>query len=133
MHTLNYHHLLYFWTVAHEGTIASACKRLRLDTATISGQLRSLEKALSAKLFDRVGRNLVLTETGRTVYRYADEIFPWAVNSRHAQRTPGRSQQLVVGVADVLPKSIVYRLLEPVLHLPEPVHLIVTMTKQNRC
>lgn len=126
MNTLNYHHLLYFWTVAHEGTIARACKLLHLTQPTISGQLRSLENALGEKLFDRVGRNLVLTETGRTVYRYADEIFSLG---RELQDTLkglplGRSQRLVVGVADVLPKLIVYRLLEPVLHLPEPVQLI---------
>lgn len=126
MDSLNYHHLLYFWTVAHEGTIADACKLLHLTQPTISCQLRSLEKALGAKLFDRVGRNLVLTETGRTVYRYADEIFSLG---RELQGTLnglplGRLQQLVVGVVDVLPRSIVYRLLEPVLHLPEPVQLI---------
>lgn len=126
MNTLNYHHLLYFWTVAHEGTIAKACKLLHLTQPTISSQLRSLEKALGAKLFDRVGRNLVLTETGRTVYRYADEIFSLGRELRDAIKglPPGRSQRLVVGVADVLPRSIVYRLLEPVLHLPKPVQLI---------
>jgi DNA-binding transcriptional LysR family regulator len=71
----NHHHLLYFWTVAREGSIARACGQLHLTQPTISAQLRSLEKALGARLFDRVGRNLVLTETGRVVYRYADEIF----------------------------------------------------------
>lgn len=126
MNALNYHHLLYFWTVAHEGTIAKACKQLRLTQPTISGQLRSLETALGAKLFDRVGRNLVLTETGRTVYRYADEIFSLGRELQGTLKgvTLDRSQRLVVGVADVLPKSIVYRLLEPVLHLAEPVQLI---------
>src|SRR5262249_10986673 len=51
MSWLNYHHLLYFWTVAREGTIARACVQLHLTEPTISGQLRSLEKALGAKLF----------------------------------------------------------------------------------
>ena len=72
---LNYHHLLYFWTVVREGSIARACALLHLTQPTISGQLRALEKALGVKLFDRVGRRLVPTETGRVVYRYADEIF----------------------------------------------------------
>jgi LysR family transcriptional activator of nhaA len=66
---LNYHHLLYFWTVAREGTIARACGQLHLTQPTISGQLRALEKAIGAKLFERVGRNLALTDTGRVVYR----------------------------------------------------------------
>ena len=75
MEWLNYHHLLYFWVVAKEGTIAAACKELNVAQPTISAQLRALERSLGEKLFSRAGRNLVLTETGRLVYRYADEIF----------------------------------------------------------
>ena len=62
MHRLNYHHLLYFWTVAREGTIAKACTQLHLTQPTISGQLRALERAIAAKLFTRSGRHLVLTD-----------------------------------------------------------------------
>ena len=75
MSWLNYHHLLYFWTVAREGSIAKACERLLLSQPTISGQIRELERAFGAKLFEKAGRNLVLTEAGREAYRYADEIF----------------------------------------------------------
>lgn len=126
MKQLNYQHLLYFWTVAREGTISKACKVLFLTQPTISAQLRSLEKAAGTKLFDRVGRHLVLTESGQTVYRYADEIFSLGRELQDALkgRPPGHARRLVVGVADVLPRMIVYQLLEPVLHLPEPVQLI---------
>ena len=72
---LNYHHLFYFWVVAREGSIARACDRLHLAQPTISSQLRKLEKSLGEKLFKRVGRNLILTETGQLVLRYADDIF----------------------------------------------------------
>src|SRR4029434_9272989 len=75
MEWLNYHHLLYFWTVAREGTVARASKQLGLAQPTISGQLQTLEQALGEKLFVRSGRHLALTEMGQTVYRYADEIF----------------------------------------------------------
>jgi LysR family transcriptional activator of nhaA len=126
MKWLNYHHLLYFWTVAREGTIARACATLHLTQPTISGQLRLFEKSLGAKLFERVGRNLVLTDTGRVVYRYADEIFALG---RELQDTlkgqpAGRAMRLVVGIVDTLPKVFAYRLLEPALHLPEPVQLV---------
>jgi hypothetical protein len=70
-----YHHLYYFWTVAREGTIARACARLHLTQPTISGQLRALESSLDAKLFQRAGRHLVLTDVGQIAFRYADEIF----------------------------------------------------------
>ena len=75
MEWLNYHHLLYFWTVAKAGSITAACSQLHLAQPTISAQLRNLENALGRKLFTRAGRHLVLTEAGRLVYRYADEIF----------------------------------------------------------
>lgn len=126
MKWLNYHHLLYFWTVAREGSIVRACTLLHLTQPTISGQLRSLEKALGAKLFDRVGRNLALTETGRVVYRYADEIFSLGreLQDTLKGRPAGRPLRLVVGTTPMLPKTVVYRLLEPALHLPEPVQII---------
>jgi len=72
MKWLNYHHLLYFWTVAREGTITAACERLRLAQPTISAQLKKLEESLGHKLFRHVGRNLALTETGRVVFRHAN-------------------------------------------------------------
>ena len=126
MEWLNYHHLLYFWTVAREGSVARACDKLHLAQPTISGQLRALEKSLGEKLFNKVGRNLVLTDTGRMVYRHADGIFSLgrelmdALNGRPASRP----QRLIVGVVDVLPKLIAYRLLEPALRLPEQVQVI---------
>jgi LysR family transcriptional activator of nhaA len=125
MNWLNYHHLLYFWTVAREGTIARACLQLHLTQPTISGQLRALEKALSAKLFERLGRNLVLTETGRVVYRYADEIFSLGRELRDTLKDGalGRPLRVMVGVADTMPNVIAYRLIEPALRLPEAVQL----------
>src|SRR5437762_14046993 len=72
---LNYHHLLYFWAVARYGGVVRASAELRLAQPTISGQVRRLEEVIGERLFDRVGRQLVLTTVGRTVFRYADEIF----------------------------------------------------------
>jgi LysR family transcriptional activator of nhaA len=125
MDWLNYHHLLYFWMVAREGSITKACAQLHLAQPTISSQLRKLERSLGEKLFEREGRNLVLTETGRTVYRYADEIFALGQELRDAVagRPRGRPLRLVVGVPDVLPKLIVYRLLKPALEMEEATQL----------
>lgn len=126
MDWINYHHLLYFWTVAKHGSIAAACKRLHLAQPTISGQLRALDGALGHKLFERSGRSVVLTEMGRTVYRYADEIFSTGAELMDAVR--GRASEgllrVRVGVVDVLPKLVVYRMLMPVLSLPEPLRIL---------
>ncbi len=126
MQWLNYHHLLYFWTVAREGGIGRAGQRLHLSQPTISAQLRTLERSIGRKLFERSGRGLALTETGRVVYRYADEIFSLGreLLDTLQGRPSGGPLRLVVGVADVLPKLVARRLLEPALRMPQPVHIV---------
>ena len=126
MEWLNYHHLLYFWTVAREGSIAKACQVLSLAQPTISSQLRRLESSLGGKLFDRVGRGLVLTELGQLVFRYADEIFTIGGELQDAVKgkPAGTPLSFVVGLTEVVPKLIAYRLLEPACHLSEPVRII---------
>ena len=123
---LNYHHLLYFWMVAREGSIAQASKQLLLAQPTITGQIRALENTLGEKLFSRSGRNLVLTEVGRLVYRYANEIFSLGreLTDVLKGRPAGRPVRLLVGVSDVLPKLIAHRLLQPAHTLPEPVQIV---------
>src|ERR1700736_3773844 len=100
MEWLNYHHLLYFWVVAKEGSIVRASQELRLAHPTISGQIHRLEEVLGEELFSRKGRNLVLTDAGRVAFRYADEIF--ALGREFLDTVKGRSggqqMRLVVGV-----------------------------------
>ena len=126
MEWLNYHHLLYFWTVARQGTIARASEELRLAQPTISGQIRALEHQLGEKLFQRAGRNLVLTEIGHVVYRYADDIFSIGreLMDTLKDRPTGRPVRFQVGVADEVTKIIAYRLLEPALRLSPPVQIV---------
>ena len=126
MEWLNYHHLLYFWTVAREGSIARASATLRLAQPTISAQVRTLEAQLGEKLFERRGRGLVLTETGRAVFRYADEIFSLGRELLDVVkgRSPARPARFSVGIADAVPKLVAHRLLEPALHLAEPVRIL---------
>lgn len=125
MEWLNYHHLLYFWLVAREGSITAASKLLRLAHPTISGQIHRLEEVLGEKLFVRKGRALVLTEQGRVAYRYADEIFGLGQEFLDELKggSEGRPLRLVVGVSDVLSKSIVHRMLQPVFDLGQSVKL----------
>jgi LysR family transcriptional activator of nhaA len=111
--------------VAREGSISRACEQLRVAQPTISSQLRKLERSLGGPLFKRVGRGLVLTETGQLVLRYADEIFSLGQELTDVLqgRPTGSPLRFLVGVADVLPKLIAYRLLEPALDLVESVQL----------
>jgi LysR family transcriptional activator of nhaA len=115
MEWLNYHHLFYFWTVARAGSIAKASQELRLAQPTISNQLKTLEGSLGVKLLERQGRRLVLTDVGRTVLRYCDDIFR---TGRELQRAvkglpTGQRLRLVAGVVDVIPKRMAALLLAP--------------------
>jgi LysR family transcriptional activator of nhaA len=134
MEWLNYHHLLYFWVVAREGSVTRASEQLGLAQPTVSGQLKSLEDSLGEKLFARAGRRLALTDVGRVVYRYADEIFSLGreLQDTLKDRPTGRPVRFNVGVADVVPKLVAYRLLAPALALPDPVHVICREDKPER-
>lgn len=126
MEWLNYHHLQYFWVTAREGSIARASAKLHLSQPTISAQIKRLEESLGVKLFQRQGRSLVLTETGRVVHQYASEIFGTGRDLLDAIKAnqPGRAVPLAVGVANAVPKLVAYRLLRPLLDATAPMHLV---------
>ena len=126
MEWVNYHHLLYFWMVVREGGISKAAAKLRLSQPTISAQIRQLEESLGVRLFQKHGRNLVQTDAGRLIFRYADEIFGIGREMMETLRgrPAGRPPQLTVGIANVVPKLIVYRLLRPASQGPEAMHLV---------
>lgn len=123
---INYNHLYYFWVVAQEGSIARASERLMLAPPTISAQIRALEQELRVRLFDRTGRSLVLTESGRMVFRHADEMFTTGRELLEALqgRMPGRPMRLTIGIVDVMPKLVVYQLVRPALRLPDAIQLV---------
>jgi LysR family transcriptional activator of nhaA len=129
MEWLNYHHLLYFWTVAREGSIAKAAKELRLASPTVHAQIRTLEESLGEKLLVRRGRGLVLTDAGQLVLGYADEIFSLGrelvTAVKQQQPAENRPLRFNVGVVDSVPKLVAKELLKPALGTEPPTHLVV--------
>jgi LysR family transcriptional activator of nhaA len=129
MDWLNYHHLLYFWTVAREGSIAKAAKELSLAPPTVHAQIRTLEQHLGQQLLVRRGRGLALTDAGRVVLGYADEIFSLGRELQTAlklhQPAADRPLRFTVGIVDSVPKMVAKELLKPALNLEPPAHLIV--------
>ncbi len=121
MRHLNYSHLQYFWTVAREGSVAKAADVLHLTPQTISGQIKVLEQTIGQPLFERVGRRLAMTETGRIVYSYAEEIFAIGAELASTVRgnLPNTASTLVIGIVDSMPKLIAERIIAPAM-LREP-------------
>ena len=126
MASLNFKHLHYFWMVARSGSIASASKHLHLTPQSISSQLSELEGRLGEELFRRVGRGLELTETGQRIFSYADEIFALGdeLLALALDQTVRKSLLFRVGIANSVPKSVAYRVVEPALRMAEPVRLL---------
>ncbi|HVS70121.1 MAG TPA: transcriptional activator NhaR [Phycisphaerae bacterium] len=128
---LNYHHLMYFWTVAREGGVARAAEKLHLSSPTISAQIHELEDMLGDKLFERRGRSLVLTEIGQMAYKYADDIFMLGRELLDAVKVgpEARPRKLAVGIADAMPKLVSVALLEPALALEPACAVVATEDK----
>jgi LysR family transcriptional activator of nhaA len=126
MRHLNYSHLLYFWTVAREGSIAKASKVLHLTPQTISGQIKLLEESIGEPLFQRVGRGLALTDTGQVVNQYADEIFSLGaeLTQRVRSKEPGMPVALNVGIVNSIPKLVAYRTLAPAMSMADPIRVV---------
>lgn len=131
---LNYRQLHYFWVVAKTGSIVRACGQLNLTPQTISGQISLLEQTYGIELFRRVGRQLELTEAGRQTLPYAEQMFQLGGELELMLRAQPNEQQILfrVGVADVVPKSIVYRLIAPTMELSEPLRITCREDKLER-
>jgi len=134
MEWLNYHHLLYFWSVAKHGTVTKASEELRLAQPTISGQIRMLELSLGEQLFVRTGRRLALTEMGQVVFKYAEDIFATGQELLNAVKGQGSGHpaHLIVGIADVVPKPLGTQFLKSALKLDQPTHLVCLEDKLPR-
>jgi LysR family transcriptional activator of nhaA len=124
---MNLKHLHYFWRVARARSVARASEELHLTPQTISGQIGLLERDLGTPLFTKSGRNLELTDAGRLAFEYAQDIFKLGAELEQTLRHyPGgaRSLEFRVGVADAVPKTIAYHLIEPAIDLAQPVRIV---------
>jgi LysR family transcriptional regulator, transcriptional activator of nhaA len=133
MDRLNYHHLLYFFTVAHEGSVARASVRLGLAQPTVSAQIHALEAELGRKLLERSGRGLKVTPAGETVLRYAASIF--ALGSELLTALDDNAEvapALLAGVSSSLPPALAAILLQAVFGLqPRPRLTIVEASAET--
>ena len=126
MASLNYHHLRYFWAIAHEGSLTRAAERLNLSQSALSVQLGKLEERLGHLLFERTGKRLVLTEAGLIALDYADTVFEAGdeLLSTMQGRPAANRQILRVGALTTLSRNFQLEFLRPLVGRPD-VELIV--------
>jgi LysR family transcriptional regulator, transcriptional activator of nhaA len=131
--SVNYNHLRYFWTVARTGSVSAAARVLNLTQPTISAQLRQFESSAGAPLFEGDGRDRRLTEAGRLLFRFAEEVFSLEreIHDRFSGLPTDRRRPFRVGVTDGIPKLLVHRFLAPLLSLETPPSLVVREGTQD--
>lgn len=123
---MNLKHLFYFWKVARAGSLTRAAEAISITPQTLSAQIGLLEESVGTALFARSGRHLVLTEAGKLALEYAEEMFSLGAELEDALKNApkGRPSEFRVGVSDAVPKSLVFRLLEPAVSGPAPVRAV---------
>jgi len=117
MAALNYNHLRYFWSVAHEGNLTRTAGRLNVSQSALSTQIHKLEDQLGHKLFERRGKQLVLTEAGRIALDHADSIFATGEELLDTLKESGGAarQVLRVGALSTLSRNFQVAFLRPIL------------------
>ncbi|QPH54618.1 LysR family transcriptional regulator [Pontivivens ytuae] len=120
MAELNYHHLRYFWAVAHDGNLTRTAERLNLSQSAVSVQIRTLEEHLGHALFERRGRQLHLTEAGRIALDHADTIFAAGTELVGTLKERGRTRQAIrIGALATLSRNFHIEFLRPILGRPD--------------
>ncbi|WP_187428108.1 Transcriptional activator protein NhaR [Roseobacter fucihabitans] len=120
MSEFNYHHLRYFWAVAHDGNLTRTAERLNLSQSAVSVQIKQLETHLGHALFERRGRQLVLTEAGRIALDHADAIFAAGRELIGTLQQKGRSRQAIrIGALATLSRNFQMEFLRPILNRPD--------------
>jgi len=94
MSELNLYHLKTFYTVARHLNYSRAGKELAISQPAVSRQVAALEKSLGMNLFVQRGRQVELTDAGRSLFDYADRIFHLVVR---AERTIAEYKDLERG------------------------------------
>ena len=117
MSRLNYHHLYYFWSVARIGNLTQAAKELHLSQSALSTQIKQLEHTINIELFERKGRTLALTDMGKRVQMYANDIFTKGeeLSSFIHKGVISQTQHLSIGVLNTLSRNFIEEFINPLM------------------
>ena len=124
--TINYKHLYYFYETAKDCSITQASKRIHITPQTISGQISLLEEQLDTRLFIKKGRSLRLPSAGSIAFDYAKDIFELGYDLLDILDGQKKVESIdfAVGIVSTLPKTSVYKIIEPALNLEHDVNLV---------
>lgn len=115
--SLNLHHLRYFHAIAQAGGLVKAAERLNVSPSAVSVQLQALEAQLGHDLFERRGRQLVLTEAGRLALERAEAIFDAAEELESTLKGFDRAKRasIRIGALATLSRNFQIAFLQPLM------------------
>jgi LysR family transcriptional activator of nhaA len=120
MDWINYNQFYYFWIIARELSVTKAAALLRVSQSNLSEQMKTFESTIGQQLFDRKGRNLVLTESGRLAFEYANSIFSTGQEMVELfKNRPTLKSKVVIriGALNSLSKNLQFEFVRPLLRL----------------
>lgn len=117
MNRLNYHHLYYFWQVAQVGNLTKTAQRLHISQSALSSQIKQLEESMDCLLFDRVGKKLLLTESGEKALLFANEIFSRGEELENLLRygNQGQRSHVSIGISSYMSRNFIEEFIGPTL------------------
>jgi LysR family hydrogen peroxide-inducible transcriptional activator len=121
------HQLRYFQAVAQTGSFSRAAEQCFVSQPSLSQQIQKLERGLEQKLFDRLGRRVVLTEAGRLLLDRAAPILA-ALNDTERQLREGEDRlggRLTIGAIPTIAPYLLPPALERLLQAHPRVELKV--------
>lgn len=93
---MNYNYLRYFSVLAQLEHYTLAAARLEISQPSLSSAIRNLEDELGVKLFEKVGRNIRLTEEGRYFQKKVDSAMGELVEATEALQSSRENAPIVI-------------------------------------
>ncbi|MCK7460533.1 LysR family transcriptional regulator [Idiomarina aminovorans] len=127
---MNYKHLFYFWHVAESGHLTQTAQKLHVSQSALSAQIKQLEEWLGTPLFERQGRQLVLTQAGYIARQYANRIFHEGESlvKQLKQGMGGNDLVIRIGHASTMSRNFVEAFISDLVHQQEVQYRLHSMT-----
>lgn len=107
---MNTKNLITFKTILEMGSFQKAAEKLNYTQSTVTFQIKQLEDELSFKLFEKIGRRMVLTQAGKEILPYVNMILQGAEQINNC----GKNLSELVGTLKIaIPDSILIYTMQP--------------------
>lgn len=105
----NYNHLYYFYTCAHFKSISKGALYLKTSQPSLSIQIKTLEAQLGVTLFERNGRNLEMSESGKIIFSFCEKMFAETENIAKYLQTKSlvETPTISIGVSEQIERPFI--------------------------